>query len=117
MNNAGALPFRVPNTTGVMDLLAGDAEVSNSRRIIVPLWNNGFPIAADRLDLAALLGGIIFVGKAALGFGLYFECMALCAISSGNQIIVGTFGRRQSCSSLRCIISKCRLIAGVQDFC
>ncbi len=48
-----------------MDVLAGQAEVGDGRRNLVPLWNEVRP--RSRLaDFAPLLGGVVFVGEAAL---------------------------------------------------
>lgn len=60
----------IADRAGLMDGLAGEAEIIN-RRSIVPIWNIANSVTATPLNRAPLLRRVVFVGKAALGVRLW----------------------------------------------
>lgn len=89
--------FSVADGAGFVDFLTADADLVG-RRDIVPVRNNyGL---ADRGDLAALLRRVIFVSQAPLSEALDFQCISLCAIDCGDDLIVGVLSFRNATSWL-----------------
>ena len=71
--------FSIPDLTGFVDLLAGQAEVRSSWNV-VPI-RNVFRPASPFTNLTTLLRGVVFVSQPDLGAGLDLERLPLRATS------------------------------------